>query len=87
MSISTRAETFLNASVSAQGQAVDTFTNGGASTASFTIDVNLSGSVINTTNDPSEYAGNFADVYIVFQDFDFYDEVTACLGECCDSGR
>lgn len=64
-SISTRAETFENATVRASAKAVDTFSYNGAAAAEFSVDINLSGSLVNTTNDPSPFAGNFAQAYVI----------------------
>jgi hypothetical protein len=69
-SLSTRVETFLNASAEARSVAIESFTYTGASAAEFSLAVNLSGLFENSPNDPSGFAGNFANVYVIFDTFD-----------------
>ena len=81
-SISTRAETFENATVRGSARAVDTFSYNGAAAAEFSVDINLSGSLVNTTNDPSAFAGNFAEAYAILDtEFLSYDLIVFGLGE------
>jgi len=79
--IGTYAETYLNAYAQGAANAVEVFTYTGGSTATFSLDVNLSGSLVNSTNDPSDFAGNFADVYVIFEDLGFYESVIYGQGE------
>jgi hypothetical protein len=81
-SISTRAETFENATVRGSARAVDTFSYNGAAAAEFSVDINLSGSLENTPNDPSPVAGNFAEAYAILGTESLsYDLIVFGIGE------
>lgn len=81
-SISTRAETFANATVRASARAVDSFSYNGAAAAEFSVDIHLSGSLVNSPNDPSPLAGNFAQAYVILDtELLSYDDIIFGLGE------
>ena len=71
----TYATCFQNAASLGQANAVEQFIYHGDAPGEFTIDLDLSGHFTNTTNDPSPYAGNFAELYVIYQDIDDYSSV------------